>query len=45
MRRLQHLKQTKAPDGRLRLKDRLVYLPGAIVLAYGLWLAMAIRFA
>lgn len=25
---------------RLRLADRLVYLPGAVVLAYGFWLTL-----
>jgi hypothetical protein len=42
MYRLHHLKQTKAPGGRWRLKYRLVYLPGAVILAYGLWLSLAI---
>ena len=40
--RLDHLKQTKAPGDRWRLKERLVYLPGAVILTYGLWLSLAI---
>ncbi len=27
-------------DTRLRLVDRLIYLPGAMVLAYGFWLSL-----
>jgi hypothetical protein len=27
-------------SSRLRLTDRLVYLPGALVLAYGFWLTL-----
>jgi len=27
---------------RLRLLDRLIYLPGAAVMAYGLWLALTV---
>jgi hypothetical protein len=34
--------QNHLPVDWSRLKDRLVYLPGAAILAYGFWLALSV---
>jgi len=36
-----HSARARDLDIRLRLLDRLVYLPGALVLAYGFWLTLS----
>jgi len=35
-----HINRVRDLNIRLRLTDRLVYLPGALVLAYGFWLTL-----
>ncbi len=32
----------KETDIRLRLRDRLVYVPGALILLYGFWLSLTV---
>lgn len=36
----QRIEKIVDSGNRLRLRDRLVYLPGALVLAYGFWLTL-----
>jgi len=40
MQRQPHNKRLRGLNSRLRLVDRLVYLPGALVMAYGFWLTL-----
>jgi len=40
MQRQPHNNRVRDLNSRLRLADRLVYLPGALVLAYGFWLTL-----
>ncbi len=40
MQRQPHIALVRALNIRLQLTDRLVYLPGALVLAYGFWLTL-----
>ena len=40
MLRHDNLKRDKHSVSRVRLWDRLLYLPGALVLAYGFWLSL-----
>jgi len=40
MRKRQHRLQINDVDIRKTLLDRLVYIPGALVLAYGFWLSL-----
>jgi len=40
LQRKPHNNRVRDLNSRLRLTDRLVYLPGALVMAYGFWLTL-----